>query len=129
MATPGSPPTPRRTSKVAATTPTGDAETGVRASEAGEAGASPTVSGPAIDQVLVELERVVAELEAGDLPLETALKRFEDGVRLARQGGQLLDAVEQRVEMLLEGREGTAPFPGARDGDDDDDGEDDDDSV
>jgi hypothetical protein len=39
--------------------------------------------------------------------------RFEDGVRLARQGGQLLDAVEQRVEMLLEGREGTVPFPGA----------------
>ena len=78
-------------------------------------------AGPAIDQVLVDLERVVAELEAGDLPLETALKRFEDGVRLARQGGQLLDAVEQRVEMLLEGREGTAPFPAHGDGDDESD--------
>ena len=67
-----------------------------------------------------------AELEAGDLPLETALRRFEDGVRLARQGGQLLDAVEQRVEMLLEGREGTAPFPGVNDEDEDEDEDDDD---
>jgi exodeoxyribonuclease VII small subunit len=75
---------------------------------------------------------VVAELEAGELPLESALKRFEDGVRLARQGGQLLDAVEQRVEMLLEGRDGTVPFPGANDddaADDTDDDNDDDDSV
>lgn len=81
--------------------------------------------GPAIDGVLAELEQVVAELEGGDLPLEVALQRFEAGVRLARQGGQLLDAVEQRVEMLLDGRDGTAPFPGARAGE----GEDEDDDI
>jgi|JI9StandDraft_2_1071091.scaffolds.fasta_scaffold62301_3 exodeoxyribonuclease VII small subunit len=85
---------------------------------ASEAAASP---GPAIDQVLAELEHVVAELEAGDLPLEVALQRFEAGVRLARHGGQLLDAVEQRVETLLEGRDGRAPFPGAAEADDEDD--------
>ena len=76
-----------------------------------------------IDQVLAGLERVVAELEAGDLPLEAALKRFEDGVRLARQGTTLLDAVEQRVEILLEGRDEPAPFPGAARGADDDEEE------
>ncbi len=75
-----------------------------------------------IDQVLAGLERVVAELEAGDLPLEAALKRFEDGVRLARQGTTLLDAVEQRVEVLLEGRDEPAPFAGAaRDDEEEDD--------
>ncbi|MFY0537009.1 exodeoxyribonuclease VII small subunit [Nannocystis pusilla] len=62
--------------------------------------------------MLASLERVVAELEAGDLPLETALQRFEDGVRLARRGTSLLDAVEQRVEVLLEGRDEAVPFPG-----------------
>lgn len=124
MATPASPPAPRRRGKSSEDAPTAALD----AVAAGPAGAA----SPAIDQVLGELERVVAELEAGELPLESAFKRFEDGVRLARQGGQLLDAVEQRVEMLLEGRDGTAPFPGANDdaGDEgDDDNDDDDDSV
>lgn len=119
MATPGSPPAPRR--RGAGTGAAAPAEpAGV------EARPEAPAESPAIDRVLGDLERVVAELEAGDLPLETALKRFEDGVRLARQGGQLLDAVEQRVEMLLEGREGTAPFPGVNDEDEEDEEEDDD---
>lgn len=92
-----------------------------RRAAASDAPAPPESPGPAIDQVLAELEHVVAELEAGDLPLELALQRFEAGVRLARHGGQLLDAVEQRVETLLEGREGRAPFPDAADVDDEDD--------
>jgi exodeoxyribonuclease VII small subunit len=71
--------------------------------------------------VVDELEHVVAELEAGALPRELALQRFEAGVRLARHGGQLLDAVEQRVETLLEGRDGRAPFPETADADDEDD--------
>ena len=83
--------------------------------------AEPARDGPAIDQVLVSLERVVAELEAGDLPLETALQRFEDGVRLARRGTSLLDAVEQRVEILLEGSDEPVPFPSAAEPGDDDD--------
>ena len=110
MATPASPSAPRRRAKSGEIVPP-----------------APEATSLAIDQVLGELERVVAELEAGDLPLESALKRFEDGVRLARQGGQLLDAVEQRVEMLLEGRDGTAPFPGTNE--DEEEGSDDDDSV
>lgn len=89
---------------------------------AGPAEAAPEA--PAIDQVLAGLERVVAELEAGELPLEAALKRFEDGVRLARQGTALLDAVEQRVEVLLEGRDEPAPFAGAA-GDDEEEDDDD----
>ncbi|MEZ4452164.1 MAG: exodeoxyribonuclease VII small subunit [Nannocystaceae bacterium] len=64
----------------------------------------------AIDEVLRNLERVVAELEGGELPLETALERFEAGVRLAREGGKLLDRIEERVEVLLADRDETAPF-------------------
>ncbi len=65
---------------------------------------------PAIDEVLTNLEQIVKQLEGGELPLELALERFESGVRLARRGSALLDAVEQRVEVLLEGRDETAPF-------------------
>lgn len=72
---------------------------------------------PSIDEVLSGLERVVEELEGGELPLERALERFEEGVRLARQGGTLLDAVEQRVEVLLADG-GTEPFSDANQQDD-----------
>ncbi len=61
-----------------------------------------------IDEILTQLEGVVADLEGGDLPLERALERFELGVRLARRGGSLLDRVEQRVETLLAERDTAA---------------------
>lgn len=64
-----------------------------------------------IDALLRGLEAVVKELEGGELPLEKALERFEEGVRLARRGSQMLDAVEERVEMLLSDREDTVPLP------------------
>ena len=73
-----------------------------------------------IDEILGGLEQVVKELEAGDLPLEQALERFESGVRLARHGEKLLDAVEQRVEVLLADRDAKAPFDGADDPGNDD---------
>lgn len=67
-------------------------------------------SAPAIDAVLSNLERVVRQLEGGELPLEKALEQFEEGVRLARRGSALLDAVEQRVEVLLADSDDVAPF-------------------
>jgi len=63
-----------------------------------------------IDEILDGLEAVVAELEAGDLPLEEALRRFEHGVGLARRGSTLLDAVEERVEQLLADRDEAVPM-------------------
>lgn len=66
-----------------------------------------------IDGVLDGLEAVVSELESGELPLEQALLRFEHGVKLARKGGAMLDAVEERVETLLADRETEAFEHGA----------------
>ena len=73
--------------------------------------------GESVEQVLGELESVVADLEGGDLPLEAALERFEQGVKLARRGNVMLDAVEQRVETLLADGEGTEPFDGEEEDD------------
>lgn len=56
------------------------------------------------------LEAVVAELESGELPLEEALRKFEAGVKLARQGEQVLESVEERIEALLADAKGTEPF-------------------
>lgn len=77
-----------------------------------------------IDAVLEGLEAVVKELESGELPLEKALERFEEGVRLARRGGQMLDAVEERVETLLADRDETRPLKSDDEEVEDDDAED-----
>jgi len=59
------------------------------------------------DQVLDRLRQVVQRLEQGSLPLDQALKAFEEGVRLSRRGSAILDAAEQRVELLLRDDDGT----------------------
>ncbi|HVI03366.1 MAG TPA: exodeoxyribonuclease VII small subunit [Enhygromyxa sp.] len=53
------------------------------------------------EALLGRLDEVVRELESGELPLEQALARFEEGVKLVREGEQLLALVEQRIEILL----------------------------
>jgi exodeoxyribonuclease VII small subunit len=50
---------------------------------------------------LQELEKVVKEMEAGDLPLERALELFERGIALSDTCRKQLDAAETRVEVLL----------------------------
>ncbi|HEY9232187.1 MAG TPA: exodeoxyribonuclease VII small subunit, partial [Blastocatellia bacterium] len=50
---------------------------------------------------LKQLEQIVEQLEAGDLPLERSLELFEQGVRLSRDCQKRLDEAERRVEILL----------------------------
>jgi exodeoxyribonuclease VII small subunit len=49
---------------------------------------------------LEELEKVVKELEGGDLPLERALELFEKGVELSENCRKQLEEAETRVETL-----------------------------
>lgn len=55
---------------------------------------------------LKELERIVEQLEGGDLPLERSLELFEQGVRLSRECQRRLDEAERKVELLLKDGEG-----------------------
>jgi len=50
---------------------------------------------------LDELEQVVKQLEAGDLPLERALELFERGMNLSDTCRKQLEEAETRVEMLI----------------------------
>ncbi|HEX7175262.1 MAG TPA: exodeoxyribonuclease VII small subunit [Pyrinomonadaceae bacterium] len=50
---------------------------------------------------LASLERIVRELERGDLPLERSLELFEQGVRLSRECQERLNEAERRIEVLL----------------------------
>jgi exodeoxyribonuclease VII small subunit len=61
---------------------------------------------------LDELEKVVKELESGDLPLERSLELFEKGMRLSETCRKQLEEAETRVEMLIrkEGKIQPEPF-------------------
>jgi exodeoxyribonuclease VII small subunit len=56
---------------------------------------------------LKELEEIVQQLEAGDLPLERSLELFEQGVKLSRDCQKRLDDAEQKVEILLRANDGS----------------------
>ena len=55
---------------------------------------------------LGDLEKIVTQLEEGDLSLEDSLKLFEDGVKLSRECQERLDQAERRIEVLLKDKNG-----------------------
>ncbi len=65
------------------------------------------------ESCLDRLEKIVKELENGNLPLEKALELFEEGMKLSDNCRRQLDSAESRIEMLVrkaDGRIGTEPF-------------------
>ncbi|MDO2947609.1 exodeoxyribonuclease VII small subunit [Aeromonas simiae] len=54
------------------------------------------------DATLAELEAIVQQLEQGSLPLEEALKQFEQGIHLVRAGQQKLEQAEQKIQILMD---------------------------
>ncbi|NIA27668.1 MAG: exodeoxyribonuclease VII small subunit [Desulfobulbaceae bacterium] len=54
-----------------------------------------------LEKALTDLEDLVEELESGDLPLEKAMKKFEEGIKLTRACQAALKDAEQKVEILL----------------------------
>lgn len=61
---------------------------------------------PNFETALAALEKIVRDLETGDLPLEESLKLFEDGVRLSRECQERLNQAERRIEVLLRDQDG-----------------------
>jgi len=74
--------------------------------EVGSEAAATAPGAESVDQLSFEsaleaLEEVVDRLEEGDLELESALARFEQGVRLARRCAGQLESAERRIEILM----------------------------
>jgi exodeoxyribonuclease VII small subunit len=77
---------------------------------------------PRFEDLVTRVEDALHQLESGDLPLEDALKRYEEGVAALRQCFGILKQAEKKVQQLSE-RDGelqAAPFdadeedPGAK---------------
>jgi len=59
------------------------------------------------EKAMKKLEQIVLELESGDLPLEKAIKKFEEGVKLSKFCSAKLDETEKRVTILMQDSEGS----------------------
>lgn len=54
------------------------------------------------EQTLTQLETLVTQLESGDLPLDEALRLFEQGVQLTRECQKALESARLRVQILTQ---------------------------
>lgn len=63
------------------------------------------------EQALDELEKLVQQLESGDLPLEETLALFERGVALSDSCRKQLESAETRIEVLLKRAGEVKPEP------------------
>lgn len=66
---------------------------------------------PRFEECLQRLEKIVDELEKGELPLEKALGLFEEGIALSASCRKELEAAEGKVEILLKQNGKLQPEP------------------
>ena len=50
---------------------------------------------------LEKLEKITKELESGDLSLEASLKRFDEGMKLAKSCNHTLNEAQKKIDILL----------------------------
>lgn len=61
-----------------------------------------TEAGPDFEKTLAELEKLVVNLEQGDLSLDESLSGFKQGIELTRHCQSVLDNAQQTVEQLID---------------------------
>jgi exodeoxyribonuclease VII small subunit len=65
---------------------------------------------------LAKLESIVAEMEEGKMGLDKMLKKFSEGMKLAKFCSERLESAEKKVEILVKKQDGsksTEPFRSA----------------
>jgi exodeoxyribonuclease VII small subunit len=53
------------------------------------------------EEALERLEKIVDEMESGELSLEKMMAHFEEGSQLVKQCGEKLNEVEKKIEVLV----------------------------
>ena len=82
---------------------------------------------PKFEKDLEKLENIVNTLEEGGLPLDDSIKKFEEGIKLAKRCEKALSSAEKKIEVLTKDAKGnvtTKPFADEDDGEEEDDEED-----
>ena len=59
------------------------------------------------EEALKKLEKIVGDLEDGNLSLDDALERYEEGIRLSKTCAKKLEVARRKVEILLKSEDGS----------------------
>jgi len=59
------------------------------------------------EEALKKLEKIVDDLEGGDLSLDDALEKYEEGIRLSKLCAKKLEVAKKKVEILLKSDDGS----------------------
>ncbi len=63
--------------------------------------------GLSFEQAIERLEKIVADMEAAELPLDAVLKKYEEGTQLVRFCSQKLEEAEKKIELLTKKADGS----------------------
>ena len=58
------------------------------------------------EMAMKQLEQIVQDLETGDMPLEKAIKKFEEGIKVSKYCSEKLDESEKRITLLMRDSDG-----------------------
>jgi exodeoxyribonuclease VII small subunit len=58
------------------------------------------------EDALKKLEKIVEDLENGDLSLDEALKKYQEGLELSRVCSQRLDSAKKKIDVLAKNKKG-----------------------
>ena len=58
------------------------------------------------EETLKKLEKIVQDLEKGDLSLDEALKKYEEGITLSRLCAQRLENAKKKIDVLVKNKKG-----------------------
>ena len=58
------------------------------------------------EEALEKLEKIVEDLDGGELSLEESMKRYEEGIRLSKLCSKRLEEAKKKVELLLKSEDG-----------------------
>ena len=70
------------------------------------ADAATDIDGLSFEQALAELERIVAQLESGQAPLEQSIELYKRGAELKAHCENKLKAAQLQVEKITKGLDG-----------------------
>lgn len=61
---------------------------------------------PDLENAIIQLDAILAEMEGGKLPLNQLISRYEEGVKLVKLCQEQLHKAEQRIQIVTKEAEG-----------------------